>query len=131
VVSRRDLTYEYISKRRLDELEARITPSRLGRIIRQTGSLSISVPGMPGLGWGRRDPVETEFRRQLGILSSVEQDLRRHNEIGPIQSEAPYIEQELLMGYSLWSFKDSSDDTWRTAASWYGEDLVVLGGWKS
>jgi hypothetical protein len=122
VVNDRDRSYDYISTRRLEDLEARITPSWFVRTIRQIGSISISVLSIFGVGWSRREPVpETELRRQLSILSKVELDLRGHDEIGPIESEAPYVEQELMLGYSLWSFEDHSANTMRTAALWYGE----------
>jgi hypothetical protein len=120
-VSDRDRSYDYISTRRVEELEARIVPSWFVRTIRQIGNFSISVLGIIGLGWGRREPPETELRRQLSILSKVELDLRGHSEIGPIEGEAPYVEQELMLGYSLWSFEDRSTGTVRTAALWYGQ----------
>jgi hypothetical protein len=87
-----------------------------------------------GVGWNRRESVpETELRRQLSILSKVELDLRGHGEIGPIESEAPYVEQELMLGYSLWSFRERSEadsegaDTERTAALWYGQVMGEAG----
>jgi hypothetical protein len=118
----RGLTYEYLSTRRLEELEARVVPSWFARVARGVGSLSVSVLGV-GVGVGQRDRQASEFARQLRTLDTVTRDLRGHDEVGPIGSGRPYVEHEMLMVYSLWTFEDGDDRTRRTAAFWYGLDL--------
>jgi hypothetical protein len=124
----RNINYEYISERRLEELEA-TSSSRLGGLRRIQG-FSFSALGF-GVGGSRGASEMNKFERQLRALLRVERDLEKRGDVGAIESEARYVRHTMPMAYSQWNFPDAANEMSRTAAIWYGQDAehqVMLRG---
>jgi hypothetical protein len=113
--------YEYISKRRLEQLEAQLAHRGVFGIAELDG-VSVSAQGVGAN--VRRRKATSQFESELRSLRIIRRRLKRREMIGPIEGDSPFVEHELYMGFSLWSFDmpEEGERAKRTAALWYGYD---------